>query len=114
MVVVAVTLFGAVAAFSPSHVAISHGHRIGVAATMSAVESVETSAAADDVLESLLEASAPTGMRRKMAESLRAKQIALTDLVSSADGEAFIGARTRTHRAKSDKLKIILSLSRRC
>ena len=64
------------------------------AAMMSIVESVDTTVAADDVLESLLEGCAPEGgMRRKMAEGLRQKQLAITDLVSAADGEMFQGTR---------------------
>ena len=90
--VVAHALLGAVAAFAPSRLAFSQVYGSSPTAMMSQAESVDTTVAADDVLESLLEASAPTGMRRKMAESLRQKQIALTDLVASADGKTFEGA----------------------
>ena len=57
------------------------------------VESIDSKEAADDVLESLLDAEATGGMRRKMAEGLRKKQLSITDLVGTADGVSFEGAR---------------------
>ena len=83
-------LVGATMAFAPGPVArLARPHRALSAASMSVVESEDTLQAADEVLESLLEVGAPTGMRRKMAEGLRQKQLAITDLVSSADGVTF-------------------------
>ena len=80
-------------AFTPAPMArYTRPHRALSAAAMNVVESEDTIQAADEVLESLLEAGAPTGMRRKMAEGLRQKQLAITDLVSSADGVTFQGA----------------------
>jgi hypothetical protein len=80
-------------AFTPAPMArYTRPHRALSAAAMSVVESEDTIQAADEVLESLLEVGAPTGMRRKMAEGLRQKQLAITDLVSSADGVTFQGA----------------------
>jgi hypothetical protein len=87
----AMMLVGAFA-FSPAPVArYARPHNALSAATMSVAESEDTIQAADDVLEMLLEVGAPTGMRRQMAEGLRKRQLAITDLVSSADGVTFQG-----------------------
>ena len=56
---------------------------------MTMVESVDVERAGDAVLDDLLIENASGGMRRKMAEGLRQKQIAITDLVSAADGMSF-------------------------
>ena len=57
------------------------------------VESVDVSLSGDDVLETLLDQNADTGMRRQMAEGLRLKQLAITEAVGKADGVDFQGAR---------------------
>jgi len=58
----------------------------GPKAKVATLESVDVELAADDVLGTLLDENAGDGMRRQMAEGLRQKQIAITDLVGAADG----------------------------
>ena len=55
--------------------------------------STDSSAAADELLDSFLlpdENAASLAMRRRMAEGLRQKQIAITNLVGAADGTPFL------------------------
>ena len=81
-------LVAAATAFGPSPMALraALGHRVRPS-TM--VESIDVARAGDAVLDELLDENASDGMRRKMAEGLRQKQIAITDLVSAADGVTF-------------------------
>ena len=88
-IVMLLTLLGATA-FGPSAVWLPFSHP---RAHVAMVESVDVSLSGDDVLETLLDQNADTGMRRQMAEGLRLKQLAIAEAVGKADGVDFQGAR---------------------